>query len=203
MPWMGRPVVGLLSAGLVCAAIGCDGGSEAVPYPSLDAAGATSRLFAAADSDKNGQLDAKELARAPSILAALKSWDRNGDGQVGRAEATAGFQHHVDELSPLVQPPTRFTFGGAPLADVEIRLIPEPFLGPGFHPAVGTTDARGYASFVSEGEPLPGVRCGLYRIEASRKSGGKETLPPRCNVQTTYGLDLRLGTSQGISIEMK
>lgn len=202
MPRMGFPIVGFIVGALAPLAVGCGGGPTRIPNPPFDASGATSRLFSQADANKDGDIDRKEALKAPSVLHVFKEWDKNGDGKISQAEATAAFKYQVDSRMPLVQPSIKVSVGGQPFVSGEIRFVPEPFMGPGFHPAVGRTDDRGYVSVAAAGELLPGVRCGMYRIEASKTDGGKEALPAKYNTETVYGYEVRLGNSQGIVLDL-
>jgi hypothetical protein len=70
-------------------------------------------------------------------------------------------------------------------------LEPEKFLGSGVKPASGVTDRDGSAALKAEGQDLPGVQFGFYRVRISKKDGqGRETLPARYNTQTTLGCEI-------------
>ena len=56
---------------------------------------------------------------------------------------------------------------------------------------MGTTDAQGYVNLQAEAIDAPGMHCGLYRVEISKKdAGGQETLLARYNTQTTLGQEV-------------
>ena len=80
------------------------------------------------------------------------------------------------------------THTGKPLANANVRLVPEEFLGPGVQPATGTTDAGGLVRPTIAGGPHPGVNCGLYRIEITGQGNDGRSLPARFNTATTLGL---------------
>lgn len=183
---------------------GCGGGAARIPSPPFDPGTVSGRIFAEGDKNKDGKLDAKEAAALPSIAAALKAWDKNSDGALVPAEVVAQLKQHQESRMPLVQTSCHVVRGGEPLAGAEVRFVPEPFMDQGFRIATGKTDDQGHVSLASEGEPLPGIRCGLYRVEVSKKDeSGKETLPAQYNTQTTLGYEVRLGSAQGIRLELK
>jgi hypothetical protein len=60
--------------------------------------------------------------------------------------------------------------------------------------------------FQTEGEEVPGVRCGIFRIEVSKQAAdGKETIPDRYNVKTSLGEEVGLDSpivNRGISLNL-
>jgi hypothetical protein len=85
----------------------------------------------------------------------------------------------------------KLTLDGRPLEGATETFVPEKFMGPAVKPASGVSDARGTASLRTAGAEVPGVACGLFRIEVSKQNAaGQETLPARYNTRTVLGLEV-------------
>ena len=57
--------------------------------------------------------------------------------------------------------------------------------------AAGETGRGGSAALAIPGEELPGIHCGLYRVEISKlDQAGAETIPARYNTDTTLGQEV-------------
>jgi hypothetical protein len=77
------------------------------------------------------------------------------------------------------------------LEGATVTLIPEKFLGDAVKPASGVTDGLGVANLATAGAEVPGVACGMYRVEVSKKNAvGRETIPTRYNQETILGVEV-------------
>jgi hypothetical protein len=171
---------------LVAALVGC--GSDRVPGPPpVSPPSATGQALAAYDANKDGALDAKELEHSPGLKALTAALGKGPGGRLTADELTQQLQSLRDGGAGLTRAACQVRLDGRPLAGATVRYVPEAFLGPGFKPATGTTDAAGFATLVTEGGP-EGVTPGLYRVEVSKTDDhGRETVPARYNAQTTLG----------------
>ncbi len=178
----------LAAALLFCALPAC--GNRVSP-PAINAEAAAKQALADHDANGDGVLDARELEKCPSLLQAAKALDKDGDRRVSAAEIEARIRSFQQTRIGLMSVGCEVTLDGAPLAGAEVRLVPEKFLGPAVRPARGVTDAQGYVDFTTEGQNLPGVACGFYRVEVSKKDGaGIESLPAKFNAQTVVGYEV-------------
>ena len=80
--------------------------------------------------------------------------------------------------------------GKTPLADAEVKLVPEAFLGPGLSTGTGTLDKSG-AAMVSQpsrggDDPAIGMCPGYYRVEITK---GNE-IPAKYNTATILGVEV-------------
>ena len=176
---------------MLTALAGCRG--QRSPGPPVSPASATEQALAEYDANKDGALDAKELERSPGLLALLTALGKGPGDRLTADELTQQLQALRDGAG-RTRAACQVLLDGRPLAGATVRYVPERFLGPGFKPAAGTTDAAGFASLVTEGE-REGVTPGLYRVEVSRKDAqDQETVPARYNSQTTLGCQVGLQT---------
>lgn len=166
---------------------GCSG-RKFVP-PAINAKEAAERAFGEYDKNHDGVLDADELERCPGLKKALKTFDRNGDGRLSREELEEGLATYEKTDIGLMEVVCAVTLDGAPLAGADVVLEPEPFLGPNFKPARGTTDQRGRARMQIDGAAKPGANLGIYRVRIA-KAGGQPALPARYNTQTQLGVEI-------------
>lgn len=181
------PVAASVGAWLV--ASGCSRGPERVPPPAIEVEHCVQRALAQYDTDGDGMIGPAELERSPALRAARATIDADGDGAVSGPEIAARIkawqQSKVARQSLLC----RVYCQDVPVAGATVRLVPEAFLGAGFPAARGVTDESGTAMIDAEGE-LPGVACGLYRVEISKIVDGEEMILPSYNSQTTLGLEV-------------
>ena len=171
--------------------------------PAIDAKEAGKKALAEYDLDGDGAIGAQELDKAPSLKAAIKNLDRNDDGKVTAEEVTARIKAWQKTKVGLISFACTVTLDGQPLGGATVTFAPEKFLGTQIKPATGVTDRNGIANVtiqVERGEP-GGMACGLYRVQISRNTGGKEVIPARYNTQTTLGHEVALdaeGMQEGI-----
>lgn len=195
---------GLVLAGALLLTVACSGDRVAVPRVSPEEAA----RHALADHDSNGDglLDAKELERCPALKNSLKDLDTSGDSRLSAEEIAARIASYQTQQVGLVTTTCTVTLNGKALAEAMVTLVPEKFLGSAVKPASGVTDRDGVAFLRTEGEEVPGMHCGFFRVEVSKKdSNGKETLPTRYNLQTVLGeevLPQRNSPSTGIALRL-
>ena len=173
--------------GLLLLAAGCSGDSaEVVRVSPRDAAGQAVTEF---DANKDGSLDAKELASCPGLLGALKKVDKNNDGQLSTdeiADRLAFFQQQGMQMDVVAE----VTLDGKPLAGATVTLTPEKFMGPLTKAASTVTDEEGTGVFRPDGAEEQPVAPGYYRVRVTKNVQGRELIPTRYNTQTTLGQEI-------------
>ena len=168
---------------------GCRGGR--VPVPAISPGEAGRQALAEYDRNGDGLLDAAELERCPALKSCLKALDTNGDGRLSADEIAQRLAVYQRSRVGLQAFACQVTLDGRPLAGATITFVPEPFLGPALTPASGVSDGRGLARLQEAGAELPGVPCGLFRVEVSKKdAGGREMVPARYNTESVLGQEV-------------
>jgi hypothetical protein len=174
--------IGLLS--------GC-GGSDALVAPSYSPESMAQEALAMYDTNHDGYLDAKEVERCPALKASFASIDKDGDHRLSAAEITDRIQSFQESQVALKSTHCQILLDGRPLRGATVTYVPEKFLGTSIKPASGVTDDGGGAGVTAEGEKLPGVQPGFYRVQVSKKNAsGQETIPARYNQDTTLGTEV-------------
>jgi hypothetical protein len=167
-----------------------------VPVPQISPEEAGRQALAQYDRNGDGYLDAPELERCPALKSCLKALDTNGDGRLSAEEIAERVLLYQKSRIGLQAFACQVTLDGRPLAGATVTFIPEPFLGPALKPATGVSDERGLARLQESGADLPGVPCGLFRVEVSKKdAGGRETVPARYNTQSVLGQEVAPDTA--------
>jgi hypothetical protein len=173
-----------------CLATGCGPRLAPVPPP-LDAAAIAAAAVAALDRNQSGAIEAAELVHSLGLRSATDKIDADGNGVVTAAE----IEQRLNRYSqfPVANLPLGCVvrLDGRPLAESEVRLVPEPFFGGCRRVVLGRSDPHGIVDFQVEGSVGFGVPQGLYRIEVSKPDAvGKETLPARYNTQSQWGQEI-------------
>lgn len=187
-----RRVRGRIGAWLLTAALlslaGC--GENRVEAPKVDPVSAAQKGMDQYDANKDGFLDAAELDKSPSLLSAKSVLDSDNDGKVSQAELQAHLDLYVQTKTGLINRYLQVKLDGQPLGDADVTLVPEGFIEHG-QQAAGKTKEDGVVAPTVAGTAYPGIRCGFYRVEISKKdAGGQETLPARYNAQSTLGIEI-------------
>ena len=177
-------------ARLVVLSILLSGCSPRLTTPAVDSA-ASEAAITEYDGDGDGAIGGQELTQVPALKSALQQIDSNGDGQITADEIKARIGAWRDSRIALTQLLLSVRLDGRPLPGAQVTIVPEKFLGPAVKPAQGKTDERGMVNLkISDERDESGVHLGFYRIEVSKKSGEKETIPERYNSQSILGIEV-------------
>jgi len=178
--------------------------------PRIDAEAAGRLAIGQYDTDKDGFIAGAELDKAPSLKASMRNLDTNVDKKVSEEEITARIQKWEDDRVGKMSLMVRVTRGGQPLVGATVKFVPGKFLGEEVQIAEGVTDEQGCADLTVPPDPnepnIRGVHCGLFRVEISKKAGGKETIPARYNTQTIFGQEVSVDAAniqEGIVFELE
>jgi hypothetical protein len=159
------------------------------------------------DTDHDGKLSGAELDACPSIKSALANIDTAGEGSVTAEKLTARIQTWQKGVA-------RIGFGitvqrnGEPLADAEVKFIPEKFMGDNYPTCTGKTDGNGKADIVRPpvegGDNRPGIPPGFYRVEITKGS----EIPAKYNTSTTLGQEVAVDNKivrlpEGVTFDLK
>lgn len=176
----------------LCVSGGCSGAR--IKAPKFSPAEAARQALAEYDANKDGGLDAEELAKCPGLLAAQDQIAKDANGRLTESTIAARLKAHQASEHVVKLFPCKVLLDEEPLADATITLLPEQFLGPTFKVAVGVTSREGDAVVSTEevkAKGFSGVYCGLYRVQITcPDAAGKDRLPAKYNTETTLGLEV-------------
>ena len=176
---------------------GCSNRPSRIHPPDIDAAAAGRGAIEQYDTNKDGFISGPELEKAGSIRAALKQLDTNGDGKVSAEEVTARVQTWQDTKFGRLAVGCTVRHQGRPLAGATVTFVPEKFLGEEIQAGSGTTNSKGMAAVSLYGVTPPGMACGLYRVEISKKEGDREIIPAMYNTETVLGEEVASDSAIG------
>jgi hypothetical protein len=169
--------------------LGCSG--RRLPVPSISPEEAGRQALAEYDQNRDGFLDARELQRCPALASCLGTLDKDRDGRLSAQEIAERVNDYRASRVGLAALAFQVTLDGRPLTVATVTFVPEKFLGPALTPASGVSDARGLVRLETPGAAVPGVACGLYRVEVSRKNAaGQETIAARYNRESVLGVEV-------------
>src|SRR5690606_19760295 len=126
--------------------VGCSGKPGRVAAPSVDADDAAQAALKLYDRDGDGLLNSEELKASPPLMNALGAYDTDHDGALSQAELVAGMESWSRRGIGATAVPFTVRLDGRPLDGAEVKLTPAPFLGNAISQAGGTTDASGAGS---------------------------------------------------------
>ena len=208
---LGFGLVGII----VLAVSGCGGRSQSAVQPMEIASDAGSQAIAKYDANKDGFLDYDELAKAPGLRAGVAKIKNLGSGRGGKPPESQlkSAKISAEEIDARIQKwkersTGRITLswkvfrkkGGKsqPLADAEVKFVPEEFLGKGLTIGTGKTDKYGSVMVAqpSRGgdDPAVGMCPGYYRVEITKGS----EIPAKYNKDTILGVEV---ASDSLDIE--
>lgn len=197
--------IGVACALSYLATIGC-GPKVAPPPPSMDPAAVAAAAISQLDSNKNGAIEAAEMASAPGLRSAASMIDADKSGSLTESEIAARLKRYTEFPVANLTFTCIFTQGGQPLTEAEVRFVPESYFGDSRRLATGKTDANGLLDLKVEGQDTFGVPNGIYRIEISKKdAAGQETLPAAVNSSSQQGQEIAFDRRElegGLRIEI-
>lgn len=171
--------------------VGCLSSPTPPEMPSFDPAGSASAALEQYDANKDGKLDAKEMEKSAALAGAAAELDTSGDKSLDLAELTARLDSFAEGGVARKMFSAQLMMDGVPLADAEVKFVPEQFMLGAIAEGVGKSDAGGMVTITVPGVDPPGIAVGFYRIEVSKKdASGKETLPAKFNTETTLGMEV-------------
>jgi hypothetical protein len=141
------------------------------------------------DADHDGKLSGAELDACPSIKSAIGKIDAGGDKTVTAENITARIQSWQQKGVTRIGVVCTVLRNGEPLADAEVKFVPEKFMGSSFQTATGKTGANGSATITlpaAESGGFPGIPLGYYRVEITKGS----EIPAKYNTETTLGQEV-------------
>ena len=169
---------------------GCSG-SDTLTVPTYTPERMAQDAMAEYDTNHDGYLDAKELERCPSLKSSLESMGKAREKRLSTEDITEHIRMYVDRQVALKEVGCHVLLDGRPLEGATVKYVPEKFMGSAIKPASGVSDSRGIVVLTAEGEKLPGVQPGFYRVQVAKKSAsGQETIPARYNQDTILGIEI-------------
>ena len=169
---------------------------RAVTAPGYNPAQAGAKAMEVYDTDKDGFVAGSELENAPGLKAALQNLDTDGDGKVSAAEVADRVRAWESQGVGLMQFSCDVVLDGRGVEGATVTFEPDAFLEGVVESATATTDGFGTASprvpkekRRSPNDP-PGTQLGIYKVRISKMAGGKETIPPQFNSETTLGQEV-------------
>jgi len=192
---------------------GCSKGPKSYA-PQIDPVAAGYAALGQYDANDDGKISGPELDKAASLKSNLANIDLDNDHAVTADEIADRIRQWQKTKILQTRTPIHCTVyhNKQFLADAEVKLVPEKFLGNKLKIAKGKTNANGMAILVMEDakpDDSPGVGPGFYRVEITKKadeitakrnreaairnhqdpSKADEEIPAKYNTNTILGLD--------------
>lgn len=169
--------------------IGCGSGMPArVVAPDLRPQEVAADILQTADANKDGCLTGPELAQVPGVKALRVALDLDGDHRVCADEIEAWIARIVESKVAVGSGVFWLRQGGLPLANVHVKLVPDPAMAGRIQAAEGMSDVDGRVDPTIPGSKYHGVNFGLYRVEVTGIGLDGNPLPAKYNTSTTLGI---------------
>lgn len=181
-------VVGLLVGG-------CSSRPPRVVPPAIDPEAIVERVMEAADQNDDGLLENDELETIPGIAYAKQRFDADADKAVSRVELVNWLTSIKNSKIGMVSPIVLIRHRGKPLVGAGVQFVPDDVMGGVIQPAQGTTEDDGGVVLAVRSSRVPGVHCGLYRVEVTGNGNDGKPLPAEFNSATKLGV--AIGGSAG------
>ena len=143
-------------------------------------------IMALYDANKDGELDATELERCPSLKTLLTAMNKGPSGKITTQELTERIAQQQSSGHRVASIPCEVLLDGNGLGEVKVTLTPESFHGQRLPKFEATTGDDGSVRFNPEG----GFVYGFYRVSISKQENGQETIPSRYNASSTLGVEV-------------
>jgi hypothetical protein len=167
---------------------GCMREPSIVVPPSINADAAGQEALKIYDTNKDSKISGAELDKVPALIKALPNLNSTKEKGVTAADITARIKAWQDtKVGRMGSLNCRVTRGGTPVAGVDVKFVPEKFLGDSMPACTGKTQQDGYAAMsapVNGPDEAPGVPPGFYRVEITKSDG---SIPAKYNTQTIFG----------------
>jgi hypothetical protein len=198
-------------ASLVVFFVGCGQGPAAVELPSVDGSDVAAFAMEHFDANRDGALNASEMADCPPLVVALASYDADKNGELTGEEIDARISRLYGPGAALTSADCAVTLNGRPLQGATVKFRPVEMLGSSVKPAQGVTDQSGIARMALADNDLPDdlkgtalVHPGLYHVEITHP---QIAIPASYNTATTLGFEVdpsqRTGTSASFDLKSK
>jgi len=130
-------------------------------------------------------------------VAAMDTTDGDRDGKLTQQEIQERLQIYVDSQTAIANFQIGFLRGNKEADDLEVTVVPEPFLQEYIEPAKGETNLAGVVTPCIEfSEPeiaaqgYGGLRLGMYRVQIKSLDG--DAIPKKYADETTLGVEVGL-----------
>lgn len=169
---------------------GCSKGSKSYA-PEVNAATAGEAAVKQYDTDGDGKIAGAELDKAGSLKSSLAIIDADSDKALTAEEITNRIRSWQTTKILWSRTPLhcKVYHDKVLLANAEVKLVPEKFLGEKMQIVRGKTGNNGVAFLKVENsgpDDPPGVGPGFYRVEITKEG---EEIPAKYNTETILGLD--------------
>ena len=184
-----------VAAWLVAASLllstGCSSSQKRVSQPEYSSSPGAAAL-AAYDSNSDDVISNDELDQVPALKASISAVDTDKNGRISAQEiddrVNAWKESRIGKMAAICE----VTLDGKPLANAEVVLEPEPFVGSNLPSGSGTTGEDGWVgiSLFSDQDGNArhvGMPPGWYKI---RVTSPDHKIPARYNSNTTLGCEI-------------
>ena len=161
-------------------------------YPNdIDSEAAGKRALEKYDTNKDGKISGPELDKAPALKSAMETMHTNrGNGITADDIAARIKAWQATKVVLIGSIACNVIRNGKPVEGVEVKFVPDDFLGENMQTATGITGQDGFARMsIPQKSPddVSGVAPGFYLVEITKPG---EDIPAKYNSQTIFGLEI-------------
>jgi hypothetical protein len=160
------------------------------PGPNITSADVARAIILQYDTKHLGYLDAEESRKSAAIMDLRKDLAIPAGSPLKEEQIAERAKIWLEGPSPRVLPNIAVYLDGERLAGATVNLEPEKCMGADYHACSGITGQSGRCFVRGDDPAFPGVYCGLYRIQVSKRIDGQETIPARYNSKSELGAEV-------------
>lgn len=160
-----RWLSGIVAVAICLAVGGCQSRPPRIASPKWSPQRIADRAIELLDANGDSAVDIDESEASPGLAAGFKHIDQDKDGRLTHTEIEERIAVYEKIGTGLQSQSFQLVLNGRPLSHAQVRFVPDEFLGELIEPASGRTDRSGVVRPRAEGQDVPAMRIGFYRVE--------------------------------------
>ncbi len=182
-----------IAIALICIA-GCSSHPGALRPPRVNPAKATQAAISEFDRNGDGELSKAEWSKSPELTVVAKRADANGDDKLTADEIRAAIEEWQQNAVGPRQVPFSVSLNDRPLSGATVRLVPAEFFGPELKPATSETGPGGGGFLTMAPEDMPPSAPKMALVEPGwyrvEVTHPTRKIPARYNTESTLGIEI-------------
>ncbi len=172
--WLMLRIATIATTVMLFTCLGCgSSGDSANSASSFEPDGVALAAMKTYDTNSDGKIDKKELAKSLALQSALPRIDANRDGAIDQQEVAARLSTYSSPATG-VRPEVFVMRGGKPAQGVTVAFEPEEFMGQDLQSYQATVSDWGSAALQGTNDSSYQLTSGFYRVRITSPEGTEQ-----------------------------